>query len=86
MRWQLETDVNLLVPKARQALNRYGHQVVIGNMLNTRKQTVTFITQNTEKVLSLTQQDLQSDVEIESLIIPQLARIHEHWIESGNTE
>lgn len=86
MRLQLETDVNLLVPKARQALNRYGHQVVIGNMLNTRKQTVTFITQNTEKVLSLTQQDLQSDVEIESLIIPQLARIHEHWIESGNTE
>lgn len=76
----------MLVPKARQALNRYGHQVVIGNMLNTRKQTVTFITQNTEKVLSLTQQDLQSDVEIESLIIPQLARIHEHWIESGNTE
>jgi phosphopantothenate-cysteine ligase len=55
-------------------------------MLNTRKQTVTFITQNTEKVLSLTPQDLQSDVEIESLIIPQLARIHEHWIESGNTE
>jgi phosphopantothenate-cysteine ligase len=86
LRLQLETDVNLLVPKARQALNRYGHQVVIGNMLNTRKQTVTFITQNTEKVLSLTQQDLQSDVEIESLIIPQLAHIHEHWIESGNTE
>ncbi|KAI8889961.1 DFP-domain-containing protein, partial [Backusella circina FSU 941] len=84
--FKLETDVNLLVPKARQALNRYGHQVVIGNMLNTRKQTVTFITQNTEKVLSLTTEELKSEVEIESMIIPELARIHEHWIESGNTE
>lgn len=84
--FKLETDNNLLVPKARQALTRYGHQVVIGNMLKTRKQTVTFITQESEKVLSLTQQQMSNDIEIESEIIPELVRIHQNWINSGKTE
>ncbi|KAG1049378.1 hypothetical protein G6F46_007041 [Rhizopus delemar] len=74
------------VPKARQALTRYGHQVVIGNMLATRKQTVTLITKDSEKVLSLTNEQLANDLEIESLIIPELAQIHQHWLESGKTE
>jgi len=84
--FKLETDNNLLVPKARQALTRYGHQVVIGNMLKTRKQTVTFITQHSEKVLSLTQQQMENGIEIESEIIPELVRIHQNWIDSGKTE
>ncbi|CEP11347.1 hypothetical protein [Parasitella parasitica] len=84
--FKLETDSNLLVPKARQALTRYGHQVVIGNMLKTRKQTVTFITQHNQKVLSLSQQQMADGIEIESEIIPELARIHQNWIDSGKTE
>ncbi|KAI9485945.1 MAG: DNA/pantothenate metabolism flavoprotein [Benjaminiella poitrasii] len=84
--FKLETDINLLVPKARQALTRYGHQVVIGNMLRTRKQTVTLITKESEKVLSLTLEQLEDNIEIESKIIPELVRIHEHWIASGHTE
>ncbi|KAI8979555.1 DNA/pantothenate metabolism flavoprotein [Mycotypha africana] len=84
--FKLETDTNLLVPKARAALERYGHQVVIGNMLKTRRQTVTFITQHTEKVITLTKEELDTDVEIESKIIPELARIHQNWIKSGSTE
>ncbi|EJC99315.1 phosphopantothenate-cysteine ligase [Fomitiporia mediterranea MF3/22] len=39
----LETDLTLLVPKARAALERYGHQVVIGNELHTRKYEVVFV-------------------------------------------
>ncbi|KAF7303170.1 Phosphopantothenate-cysteine ligase [Mycena kentingensis (nom. inval.)] len=39
----LETDDHLLIPKARAALNRYGHQVVIGNELHTRKYQVVFV-------------------------------------------
>lgn len=84
--FKLETDTNLLVPKARQALERYGHQVVIGNMLKTRKETVTLITQQSQKVLSLTKDELDHDIEIESLIIPQLVQIHQNWISSGSTE
>lgn len=75
-----------MVPKARQALERYGHQVVIGNMLKTRKETVTLITQQSQKVLSLTKDELDHDIEIESLIIPQLVQIHQNWISSGSTE
>ncbi|KAI0754303.1 phosphopantothenate-cysteine ligase [Daedaleopsis nitida] len=41
--FKLETDPNLLIPKARQALARYGHQVVIGNDLNRRKFEVVFV-------------------------------------------
>ncbi|KAL0959698.1 hypothetical protein HGRIS_011393 [Hohenbuehelia grisea] len=41
--FKLETDQSLLIPKARAALKRYGHQVVIGNDLHTRKHQVLFI-------------------------------------------
>ncbi|KAJ3507522.1 hypothetical protein NLJ89_g6255 [Agrocybe chaxingu] len=41
--FKLETDDNLLLPKARQALERYGHQVVIGNDLHRRKFEVVFV-------------------------------------------
>ncbi|KAM5537604.1 hypothetical protein V8D89_008682 [Ganoderma adspersum] len=41
--FKLETDEGLLIPKARQALARYGHQVVIGNDLHRRKFEVVFV-------------------------------------------
>ncbi|EPQ52096.1 DFP-domain-containing protein [Gloeophyllum trabeum ATCC 11539] len=41
--FKLETDPQLLLPKCRQALERYGHQVVIGNDLNRRKFEVVFV-------------------------------------------
>jgi len=41
--FKLETDPDLLLPKARQALERYGHQVVIGNDLHRRKFEVVFV-------------------------------------------
>ena len=40
---QLETDPELIIPKACAALERYGHQVVIGNDLNHRKYEVVFV-------------------------------------------
>ncbi len=55
-------------------------------MLKTRKQTVTLITQNSEKVLSLSPEQLSHDIEIESMIIPELVHIHQNWISSGSTE
>ncbi|KAF9239850.1 phosphopantothenate-cysteine ligase [Melanogaster broomeanus] len=41
--FKLETDEALLIPKACQALERYGHQVVIGNDLHHRKQRVVLV-------------------------------------------
>jgi phosphopantothenate-cysteine ligase len=39
----LETEQTLLVPKARKALQRYGHQVVVGNDLHKRKHEVVLV-------------------------------------------
>lgn len=41
--FKLETDDRLLIPKARASLERYGHQLVVGNELNTRKWKVVFV-------------------------------------------
>ncbi|KAJ9099121.1 hypothetical protein QFC21_004000 [Naganishia friedmannii] len=41
--FKLETDQALLVPKAQKALERYGHQVVIGNDLHKRKMEVVLV-------------------------------------------
>lgn len=41
--FKLETDEKLLIPKARAALERYGHQVVVGNDLHRRKFEVVFV-------------------------------------------
>lgn len=40
---QLETDPSILLSKAETALERYGHQVVIGNDLNRRKFEVVLV-------------------------------------------
>ncbi|EKM58026.1 uncharacterized protein PHACADRAFT_116598 [Phanerochaete carnosa HHB-10118-sp] len=47
--FKLETEDALLIPKARAALARYGHQVVIGNELHTRKYQVVFVSPATGK-------------------------------------
>lgn len=41
--FKLETDPTLLIGKSRQALRRYGHDLVIGNLLTTRKWEVVFV-------------------------------------------
>lgn len=41
--FKLETDQALIIPNARKALQRYGHQVVIGNDLHHRKYRVVLV-------------------------------------------
>ncbi|KAK3187098.1 Phosphopantothenate--cysteine ligase cab2 [Lecanicillium sp. MT-2017a] len=41
--FKLETDPAILVAKARGSLERYGHHLVIGNLLTTRKWEVVFV-------------------------------------------
>lgn len=77
----METDPELLPGKAQQALERYGHQMVVGNILETRKKTVTFFmrqdNENVESlVVALTPDDLQHGVEIESQIVPFVIKQH----------
>ncbi|KAJ3219923.1 hypothetical protein HDU67_008452 [Dinochytrium kinnereticum] len=81
--FKLETDPSILVEKARKSLRTYGHQIVIGNILATRKYTVMFITKTEEQTVTLSGEQIAEDVEIESIIIPELIRRHELWIQGS---
>ncbi|KAE9415164.1 hypothetical protein Angca_003625, partial [Angiostrongylus cantonensis] len=41
--FKLETEESILVPKARAAIEKYGHELVIGNILQTRKHHVVLV-------------------------------------------
>lgn len=117
--FKLETDPSLLVYKARTALQRYSHHLVIGNLLTTRKWEVVFITPDppherwirvpkTRRSKSISGAEEQvgraeikkgdsrpppeteetppadggrDGMEIESLIIPELVKLHDKMIE-----
>ncbi|KAI0732759.1 phosphopantothenate-cysteine ligase [Fomitopsis betulina] len=86
--FKLETDPSLLIPKARQALARYGHQVVISNELHTRKHQVVFVSPtNSEGGYVETWVRIEPTVdaakEIEEDIVVELARRHQVWIDSS---
>lgn len=90
---QLETDQTLLIPKARGALKRYGHQVVIGNDLHRRKFEVVFVSPNdtlsaldsTEPSFVETWIKLDPSVtpprEIEEDIVAELVKRHAAWMQ-----
>ena len=87
---QLETDPALLIPKAQGALERYGHQVVIGNDLNRRKFEVVFVTRAGQQKSGAFEETWlridpdaanHHDKEIEEDIVRELVRRHEEWIQ-----
>ncbi len=47
--FKLETDSSILVSKAQQALDKYSHHLVIGNLLSTRKWEVVFVASGREE-------------------------------------
>ncbi|KAK3820785.1 MAG: DNA/pantothenate metabolism flavoprotein [Linnemannia elongata] len=84
--FKLETEEALLPIKSRQALKRYGHQIVIGNILTTRKRVVKMITVDSESEIRLTaEEDEVQHIEIESRIVPELIQRHTEWIEDCGT-
>lgn len=80
--FKLETDSSILIKKARTALERYNHQLVIGNLLQTRKYEVVFVTPNDENWVKLTNEQINEKIEIESFIIPKIVNMHNDWIKS----
>ncbi|KAI9567591.1 phosphopantothenate-cysteine ligase [Boletus coccyginus] len=93
--FKLETDQALLIPKARQALERYGHQVVIGNDLHHRKHRVVLVSPRSApsdgKLLpdGLEYEEMWIEIdplpsaphkEIEENIVKELVTRHDAWI------
>ncbi|GJQ82054.1 putative DNA / pantothenate metabolism flavoprotein [Trypoxylus dichotomus] len=66
--FKLETDENILIVKARDALNKYKHKLVIGNLLQTRRQKVVFVTPESSYEVSLSREQMINGMEIEDLI------------------
>lgn len=77
--FKLETDENVLLVKAREALRKYNHHLVIANILNLRKQKVTVVTKNLNYEICLSKEEVLKGVEIESKIIPDIVRQHENF-------
>lgn len=102
--FKLETDPNLLAKKSRGALEKYSHHLVIGNMLNTRKYEVLFVSAGggekwlrvppARRTKSITgrnedgslgsKEDNEPVVEIESWIVPEVAKLHSNMIQHGD--
>lgn len=80
--FKLETDNSILIKKAKAALDRYNHQLVIGNLLQTRKKEVVFVEQTNEEWIKLTNDQTENEIDIESLIIPKVIELHSNWINS----
>lgn len=117
--FKLETDPSILVQKAKGALKKYAHHLVIGNLLSTRKWEVVFVSQNEDGVqwirvprgkrtrsmsgipthVGLASGNGEGDtvaedqpdseipegdppIEIESMIIPEVAALHSSHIKS----
>lgn len=89
--FKLETDDNLIIPKAEKSLERYGHQLVIGNDLARRKTEVVLV-EHTARVnkeasaaaFTHTQVCIPKDSpgEIEEHIVKALRDRHEQWIKN----
>ena len=74
---QLETDPTLLQPKAQQSLAKYHHELVVGNILRTRKQYVAlFHADGHVEHVTLTDVQAAADVEIEQVFVGKLAQMH----------
>jgi phosphopantothenate-cysteine ligase len=83
--FKLETDETLLKDKANKALERYGHQIVIGNLLHTRKRRVElFFSGNQHKNIEVIELKPDQDDEIEEFIVKRLVQLHTEWIKNDN--
>lgn len=79
--FKLETDPQLLIVKAKGALDRYQHNLVIGNLLSTRKHEVVFVTPDAVDWLRLTDSEFAANTEIEGRIVPQVVSLHDKHIQ-----
>uniref|UniRef100_A0A2A4JKV2 DNA/pantothenate metabolism flavoprotein C-terminal domain-containing protein n=1 Tax=Heliothis virescens TaxID=7102 RepID=A0A2A4JKV2_HELVI len=74
--FKLETDENLLIPKARAALDKYKHKMVVANLLQTRHHRVILVSPDVSQEIVLTREEVHAGVDIESSIVCEIVRVH----------
>lgn len=80
--FKLETDENILITKARGALNKYKHKLVIGNILQTRRTRVVFVTPENNYELVLSREQVLSGMEIEEIIVSNVVMNHMDYVKN----
>ena len=75
--FKLETDESILLEKARFALNKYGHKLVIANILHTRKHSVVLVEEFESEEVHVKDED---GIEIESVIVTKVVDKHKAFM------
>ena len=57
-------------------------QVVIGNLLDTRKRRVVLVTSDTEQPIIMSDEEMTNGAEIEEKIVTALVKTHEQFLSS----
>ncbi|XP_062518803.1 phosphopantothenate--cysteine ligase-like isoform X2 [Corticium candelabrum] len=79
--FKLETNKDIIAACAREALDKYKHQVVISNVLATRRKQVTLVTKTEEKMLSLSDHEFHMGIDVEQKIVDELLKHHKVFIQ-----
>ncbi|NWH42117.1 PPCS ligase, partial [Chloropsis hardwickii] len=79
--FKLETDPQILLDKSRQALEKYRHQVVVANVLESRRTSVIIVTRDSQTPLSLSDEEIAQGMEIEEKIVSYLQGQHTAFME-----
>ncbi|KAM6046660.1 phosphopantothenate--cysteine ligase [Chlamydotis macqueenii] len=79
--FKLETDPLILIEKSRQALEKYRHQVVVANILESRRTAVVIVTKDSQTPLSLSDEEVARGMEIEEKIVSYLQGQHTAFME-----
>ncbi|XP_059078638.1 uncharacterized protein LOC131877088 isoform X6 [Tigriopus californicus] len=79
--FKLETDDEILIKKAKKALEIYHHELVIANLLQTRKERVVFVSNDAEEIIQVSQEEREAGTEIEAKIVDRLIALHQSFVE-----
>uniref|UniRef100_G1N5A2 DNA/pantothenate metabolism flavoprotein C-terminal domain-containing protein n=2 Tax=Meleagris gallopavo TaxID=9103 RepID=G1N5A2_MELGA len=79
--FKLETDPLILIDKSRQALEKYRHQVVVANILESRRTSVIIVTKDSQTPLTLSEEEIAQGMEIEEKIVSYLQGQHTLFME-----
>jgi len=74
--FKLETDPEILSRKAYSALEKYKHQAVIGNILETREKEIHLITPSENEVITMSDEELKKKTPIERQIVTAVTKKH----------
>lgn len=77
--FQLETDETILLDKARHALLKYGHHLVIANQLHSRKREVLLVSESSSDKIVIPNEE----TEIEVGIVSEVINRHQNFINGG---